>query len=44
MICNFFGWDIEEVIGENIEKLKKRYLQDFTFKRAKRERIDWGEK
>jgi len=24
-ICNFFGWDMEEIVGENIEKLKKRY-------------------
>ena len=43
-ICNFFGWDIEEIIGENMEKLKKRYPQGFTTQKAKRKMVDWGEK
>lgn len=43
-IANFFGWDIEEIIGENMAKLKKRYSQGFTTKNAKRKMIDWGEK
>ena len=43
-ICNFFGWDLEEIIGENIEKLKKRYPKKFTTERAKRKIVDWGEK
>jgi len=43
-ICNFFGWDIEEIIGENMAKLKKRYPQGFTTKKAKRKMIVWGEK
>jgi len=36
MICNFFGWDMQEVLNENIEKLKKRYPEGFTTKDAKR--------
>jgi hypothetical protein len=43
-ICNFFGWDIEEIIGENMAKLKKRYPQGFTTQKAKRKMIDWNEK
>jgi NTP pyrophosphatase (non-canonical NTP hydrolase) len=46
MICNFFGWDFEEVLGENIAKLKARYPQGFAEKDAQRggTRIDWNEK
>jgi NTP pyrophosphatase (non-canonical NTP hydrolase) len=46
MICNFYGWDFEEVLSENIKKLKKRYPQGFSKKNAgrKRTRIDWNEK
>ena len=44
MICNFFGWDLDEVLGENIQKLKKRYPQGFTQKNAERKGIDWNEK
>jgi len=46
MICNFFGWDMEEVLEQNIEKLKARYPDGkFTIEHAKRqgERIDWNE-
>ena len=46
MICNFFGWDFEQVLAENIEKLRKRYSKSFTIKEAARggKRIDWNEK
>ncbi len=46
MICNFFGWKLEDVLEENIAKLKKRYPEGFTLKDAKRngERVDWSEK
>lgn len=46
MICNFFGWNLEEVLDENINKLRKRYPQGFTEKDASRDgkRIDWNEK
>ena len=45
-ICNFFGWSLEDVLNENMEKLKKRYSQGFTEKDAGRNntRIDWNEK
>ena len=46
MICNFFDWDMQELLDENIEKLRKRYPQGFTIKDAKRDgtRIDWNKK
>ncbi|MDD2646542.1 MAG: nucleoside triphosphate pyrophosphohydrolase family protein [Patescibacteria group bacterium] len=47
MICNFFGWDLQEVLNENIKKLSKRYPdKKFTIKRARRggTRIDWNKK
>ena len=46
MVCNFFDWDIEEILEENIKKLEKRYPKGFTEKDARRngKRIDWNEK
>ncbi len=46
MICNFFNWDMEEVLEKNVEKLKKRYPDGFAIKDARREgeKIDWSEK
>jgi len=46
MICNFYGWDIEDIFKENMEKLRKRYPNGFTEKDASRNntRIDWNEK
>jgi NTP pyrophosphatase (non-canonical NTP hydrolase) len=45
MICNFIDWDLDEILEENIKKLKKRYPQGFDFKKAQRDglRIDWNE-
>ena len=43
MICNYFGWDFDKILKENIEKLEKRYPQGFTRKSAKRKGIDWNE-
>ena len=45
MICNYFGWDMQEVMQDNINKLKKRYPKGFTIEKAKREgsKIDWNE-
>lgn len=44
MICSFFKWDMQEILQENIEKLKKRYPQGFTIKDARREgsMIKWS--
>jgi len=44
MICNYFNWDLDEVLEENIAKLKKRYPKGFTKKDAERKGIDWNEK
>jgi len=46
MICNFFNWDMQEILNENITKLKKRYPQGFTTDAASRggTMIDWNKK
>lgn len=46
MICNFYGWDFQDVLEENITKLKARYPNGFTHKDASRNntRVDWNEK
>ncbi len=44
MICNFFDWDMEEIMGENIKKLKKRHPKGFRNKNARKDkRKDWNE-
>ena len=42
-ICNFFNWDLNEILEENMIKLRKRYPNGFTSKDAKRERVNWNE-
>ena len=44
MICNFYGWDLQEVLQENLDKLKKRFPQGWTTQDAQRSAIDWNEK
>lgn len=46
MICNFYGWDFQEILSENLEKLKKRFPNGFTEKDAARSntRTDWNKK
>ena len=46
MICNFYGWDLQEILDSNIDKLKKRFPNGFTEKDAGRNgtKIDWNEK
>ena len=37
MICNFYGWSLDEVLSENLEKLKKRYASGgFSLEEAQR--------
>jgi NTP pyrophosphatase (non-canonical NTP hydrolase) len=45
MICNFYGWDLNEIIDENVDKLNKRYEKGISFKAAARkgEKKDWNE-
>ena len=42
MICNFFGWSLDEVLLENVEKLKKRFPEGFTYKSVDREMVKWS--
>lgn len=46
MICNFYGWSLEEILAENLAKLRARYSKGFSKKEASRggTRIDWNEK
>jgi len=45
MICNFFNWNMQDILNENIKKLEKRYPNGFTEKDASRNntRIDWND-
>jgi NTP pyrophosphatase (non-canonical NTP hydrolase) len=42
MICNFFNWNIEDILNENINKLKQRFPQGFDYKSADRKMIKWS--
>jgi len=44
MICNFLGWNMEDILKQNIEKLKKRFPEGFTYENAQRSgtKIKWG--
>jgi NTP pyrophosphatase (non-canonical NTP hydrolase) len=42
MICNFFEWDFNEILNENIEKLKKRFPEGFNYDSVKRDMIKWS--
>jgi len=42
MICNFFGWNLDEILDENIEKLKKRFPEGFDYNSVNRERVKWS--
>ena len=44
MICNYYNWDLNDVLQENINKLEKRYPKGFTYENAQKEkRRDWNE-
>jgi len=44
MICNHYGWSMDEVLTENIDKLKKRYPKGFTAEDAQASKHrDWNE-
>ena len=45
MICNFFDWNLQEILEENVKKLEERYPKGFTTQDAKRKntRIDRNE-
>jgi NTP pyrophosphatase (non-canonical NTP hydrolase) len=45
MICNFFGWSLQEILDENTKKLRERCPDGFKIDNARRngEMIDWSE-
>ena len=44
MICNYFDWNLEDVLAENITKLKKRHPDGFSVDNARKDkRKDWNE-
>ncbi len=45
MICNFFEWNLQDILEENIQKLSQRFPKGFTKKDAQRGEImiDWNE-
>jgi NTP pyrophosphatase (non-canonical NTP hydrolase) len=45
MICNYFGWNLQDILNENLDKLKARYPNGFNIEDASRgnTRIDWQE-
>ncbi len=42
MICNYFGWNLEEILKENIEKLKKRFPEGFDYQAVSRNMVKWS--
>ncbi len=44
MICNFFKWSLQDILEDNIKKLKERYPVGFTTEDARRDNtmIDWS--
>lgn len=43
MICNFFNWNLSEILQENTQKLKKRFPQGFDYNSVKRDSIKWSD-
>jgi len=43
MICNYYDWNLEDVLKENIDKLTKRFPEGFKHGTI-RKRIDWNER
>ena len=43
MICNFFEWDFQEILEENITKLKARYEdKGFNYDSVNRDMVKWS--
>ena len=42
MICNFFNWDLNGLLEQNIEKLKQRFPEGFAYQSVDRDMIKWG--
>ena len=44
MICNFMGWELDDILEENFNKLKARYPKGFDYDTAQRDMVDWSKK
>jgi len=42
MICNFFNWNLDEVLEQNIQKLKERFPEGFNYQSVDRNMIKWS--
>ena len=42
IVCNFFGWQLANILDENYKKLLTRYPKGFTFKKAQRKMVKWS--
>jgi len=42
MICNFFGWSLQDILNENLNKLKARFPDGFNYNSVNREMIKWS--
>jgi NTP pyrophosphatase (non-canonical NTP hydrolase) len=42
MICNFFKWDFNEILHENVGKLKARFPEGFNYGAVQREMVKWS--
>ena len=42
MICNFFEWDIQEILEKNIAKLKARFPEGFSYDAVNRDMVKWS--
>jgi len=42
MICNFFNWNMNEILNENLKKLKKRFPQGFNYNSVNRDLVKWS--
>ena len=42
MVCNHFGWQLDEILDNNYQKLKDRYPKGFSLKQAKRKMVKWS--
>jgi NTP pyrophosphatase (non-canonical NTP hydrolase) len=44
MICNFMGWELEDIMKENYAKLTARFPEGFTLEAVQRDMVDWNKK
>jgi NTP pyrophosphatase (non-canonical NTP hydrolase) len=42
MICNFFGWNLQNILEQNIDKLKQRFPEGFSYQSVDRPMVKWS--